>query len=162
MKLSTAQQALIHTAISLGVSALLTIAGLAYQFFLGHGLDFPALLRFIGPVFIGQLSLIFLSLKNNPNLGQAELDTLNEALQGLHDKIDGLLPFLHSHPVAAPTPAPAASLPSINITPPGTAIQPPYTITTSSAAQSAPVPQLPFPTPAPAMLTTLNTPTVKP
>lgn len=150
MKLSTAQQALIHTLISVGVSALLTIAGLIYQFVLGHGLDFPNLLKFIGPVFLGQLSLIWMSLRSNPNLQQAETDTIHEALQGLHDKLDNLLPFLHSHtspPVGGSVVAPVQPAP----------LYMPQNVT--AAAQPAPVPQLPFPQ---AINTTLSTPVVKP
>lgn len=147
MKATQAQQALIHTAISLGVSALLTIAGLVYQFVLGHGLDVPALLKFIGPVFLGQLSLIFLALRNNPNMAQAEADTINQALQGLYDKLDAILPFLHSHPVISAQPTPAS---------------------TPTGLPPTPVVQLPFPATAPgavtmtpAIRTTLNVPAVQ-
>jgi hypothetical protein len=135
-KPTTAQQALIHMLTSIVVSALLTIAGLVYQFVLGHGLDVPSLLKFIGPVFLGQLSLIWMRLGSNPNLQQAETDTIHEALQGLHDKLDNLLPFLHSHPVVPPTSAPApVAAPQL--------VQMPFNPASSATAT---VPQLSFPT----------------
>ena len=156
MKPTTAQQALIHTLVSIGVSALLTIAGLVYQFVLGHGLDIPSLLKFIGPVFLGQLSLIWMSLKSNPNLQQAETDTIHEALQGLHDKLDNLLPFLHSHPVVPPAPVvnlpPSVGVPSVP--------QLPFTVT--SGAFGAGTLTGAGASNAQAINTTLSTPVVKP
>ena len=143
MKLTTAQNALLHVAESLGISLGLGLVGGTYQYILGHGLNIPALLTFILPIFVGQLTMLYKSILANPNLGQAELDTLNEALQGLHGKIDNLLPFLHSHPVVPPAPAPApAATPVVVFNP--------------AASGTATVPQLSFPTPAPAMLTTLG------
>ena len=132
MKLTTAQNALLHVAESLGISLGLGLVGGTYQYILGHGLNIPALLTFILPIFVGQLTMLYKSILANPNLGQAELDTLNEALQGLHDKFDNLLPFLHSHPVAAPTPAPA---PVVNL-PPSVSVpsvpQLPFTVTSGT------------------------------
>ncbi len=109
IKPTTSQLVIIHTAESAGISALMTLVGGVYQYVFTNGLNIPGLLGFLGIAFTACMSMMYKSVRSNPALGQAAIDTANEAKALAAQAI----PLLHQHlpepgilsTVGAPVPA---------------------------------------------------------
>lgn len=78
MKFTSAQIALLHAAESLGIGAIMTTLAALYQYFILHGFNVQGLVGVAVISFLGAFGMLYKSLTNNPNLGPAIADTLNE------------------------------------------------------------------------------------
>lgn len=93
---TTAQIVLFHSAESAGLSALLTIMTAAGQEIILHGLNWAALGSVLSISFLAQMSMIYKSLANNPQTGQAIADTAQQiASQVAPSNQPGWPPIVH-------------------------------------------------------------------
>ena len=123
-KLTTAQQTIIHLALSVLASALVTLIIGIIQYVSTNGVDLPSLAKYAGVGFVTAVSMMLATVRTNPNLAQAEADTLKQVpdmVQALHDKVDQLL-VMQQQQQASPavvlrSPAPVAQ-PQPQLVPP--------------------------------------------
>ncbi len=127
-KLTTAQQTIIHLALSVLASALVTLIIGIIQYVSTNGVDLPSLAKYAGVGFVTAVSMMLATVRTNPNLAQAEADTLKQVpdmVQALHDKVDQLLVMQQAAavpaqvlqapaPIAQPTAAPAPPVQFVN------------------------------------------------
>lgn len=126
---TSAQRAVRHSIIAGLVTISTTVIGAAYQYTLGHGFNIPALLAFIVPFVAAQIVTLWHTLTLNPQLPQAEADTvrnlpaeiqaLPSLITGLHGKFDQLIAFLVRPPAASSvSETPTAAVPAASPAPP--------------------------------------------
>jgi hypothetical protein len=131
MKPTPAQQAILHVLESVVIAFILTIIAGVYQQIGTHGLDFASLAAFAGTAFLGALGTIYKSVLSNPNLPQAEQDTLLE----VKALIEQSLPFLHSHPAPVQQQQPPQTQFKAPVAPPASA-PPPFTMPMAAMAST--------------------------
>lgn len=128
---TSAQLAILHVAESAGISALMTIVAGVYQYVLTNGLNVPGLLTFLGTAFVACLAMVYKSVRSDPSLGQAAMDTANEAKAA----VESVLPMLHTHP------EPVVQTPSLTVT----AASAPANLTATTGFAPTPLPAQAFP-----------------
>lgn len=115
-KATPAQNIMLHTLQSVGLSVLISfIVGLG-QFVALHGLDWPQLAAFAAGGFLTSMSMMWKTLSANPNTMQAILDTLGELKDvaqpspvTIHNNLpaSAMQSMLDTLATPAPTPQPA-------------------------------------------------------
>lgn len=106
LKLTTAQTVALHTAESVGLSALITVVVGIFQYLSTAGLNLPGLGATAGVSFLGAMSMVYKSLSTNSQVMAGVADTVGEAKAGILAELQNITAALTGgKPVPAQLPA---------------------------------------------------------